>query len=322
MTEVMLDEVEMTEVAPQQRVDSDFGGKAIPKDVKIYMMQFMPLDDYARMSQVSKEWRRAGKKSPQAEEAQERAQEWRIEQEAAKNRRRHQRQAARARRRQVACAPCHACASFMSEYGWACLCSLFLVLLYCGFSVMVGMFLWYPFPAAPGTVPASSLVPPSGNFLNTQCRIDGFMINQGLCFGDPDALIPAYRIVYNVTMLPGRTAIAALSNVGEMFYDCEYAPFMRDFDETVNRISLYPIGSVVPCCADPLWALPFTFSAENEPQPSIDFVLLDFSSSIFSKWGQTESFRTSGLVLGYIWICATLFVLYGAVVLCCKVCCR
>ncbi len=35
---------------------------AIPKDVKMYMMDFMPLKDYARMSQVSKSWNKAAKK--------------------------------------------------------------------------------------------------------------------------------------------------------------------------------------------------------------------------------------------------------------------
>jgi hypothetical protein len=45
---------------------------AIPKDVKIYMMDYMSIQDYARISQTSKAWNRAAKKHRYAVDAAER----------------------------------------------------------------------------------------------------------------------------------------------------------------------------------------------------------------------------------------------------------
>ena len=42
---------------------------ALPKDVKMYLFGFMPLEDFVSMSQVSRSWNKAAKKHPKGLEA-------------------------------------------------------------------------------------------------------------------------------------------------------------------------------------------------------------------------------------------------------------
>ena len=119
----------------------------IPKDVKIYMFQFMSLQDYAAMSQVSKSWRKAAKKSPLAVQAQEQERAWAREKEAAARRARLAKAQRRRERRRAAAAPLRALADCI---GWACCCAFVLFILWGGWTAMTGIFLWFPFPEAPG----------------------------------------------------------------------------------------------------------------------------------------------------------------------------
>lgn len=83
--------------------------------------------------------------------------------------------------------------------GW---CAILLILLYCGYSVMVGLFLWAPFfSSAPYTLGATEFKYckrdkqenkivsvlifcllsrfPNANYVNATCRINGYISNQG-----------------------------------------------------------------------------------------------------------------------------------------------
>ena len=166
---------------------------------------------------------------------------------------------------------------------------------------------------------ASELKPPAGNFFNAECVIGGFISNRAVCFGSDDR--EATRLVFNVSTL-GRTGLSALANVGDMFYDCGYNPALTNPESLVTLAERFPVGSVVPCYVDLLWALPFTVNSRFQPLASKDFILLDFTSSTLSSWSQTASLRTAGLVLGYLWISWSFVIVYGFFALMAKACCR
>jgi hypothetical protein len=183
---------------------------------------------------------------------------------------------------------------------------------------MTGLFLWSNvFPSGPSTLPASELLAPNAGFVDALCTINGYLTNQGTCYGFPTTNVAAYRVMFNVSAL-GRTGLAGVYGLGAPFYDCAYDPGLTNSANLNSVIERFPVGSVVRCYVDNLWTISYGALAPVQTLRTKDFALLDFSRAVIDSWDSTETYRSVGLYLGYVWVPLTFMMIYGGCMCICS----
>lgn len=125
----------------------------------------------------SKAWNKAGKKHPMYAECQTREYQFDRERDLAERRRRREKV-------EAVVEPVKACGRWFCEHGLIITLLLIAVLFFVGWTVMTCLFLFYPFPSAPPTLPHSEFFIPSDPFLNSFCVVHNGFLNAGVCRGN------------------------------------------------------------------------------------------------------------------------------------------
>jgi hypothetical protein len=215
----------------------------LPKDIKLYLMNFLPLEDYAHMAQVNKSWNKTARKHPKYQESQTREATFRRERTFRAE------AAARERRERVTnfisttCRPCSRLGHWWGRHCCLATCALIMLLLYMGFTIMVGCFIWGPmFPSGPSSLPSDELQSPP--FQSNVCVVTGSIINSMLCYRDQ--INVGYRAVFNVT-INGHPNKAAVYRTAAAYMECSYTPNLMQQSEAVRIQSLFPVGAKFGC---------------------------------------------------------------------------
>lgn len=285
-------------------------------DLMLYIYNFMPIEDYARMSQVNKSWNKAARKHPYRVEAVRRSEKFVYDKQIAER--------AEAIRRRDACRNCVSatfspCARLGSWWGdHCCLATTALVFfaVYVVVTVLAAYFLFGPWPTSPVSLPPDELSSPP--FQVNTCVVRGSLINTMSCYRQPSLI--GYRVVFNVTIngIPNKAGTIGL---GSPYMECSYQPSLRDRASAVALQASVADGTTLPCYADPQFQISYSFITTTNAIRSKEFAMLNFTGDAVKQWAQTNEIQTAGLYLGIFWCVLTFMIAYGILMTSIKVCC-